>query len=120
MSKRTAAPEQLSLFATLVGGLVGRSCGPVTRDQLAEPLEGPAGFKLADDVDKVFVRIEPEQQAAIDEGEGSRQALAATGRAGEEEVAARDGKRSNSSLDPPAVESRNARRRSSAGRIRAG
>jgi hypothetical protein len=105
MSKPAPAPEQLSLFATLVGGLLsGSRGGPAARNELAEPFQGPPGLELADDVDKVFVRVQPEQQTAIDQREGSRQALAATRRAGEEEVAACDGKGPDSSFDAPAVD----------------
>ena len=68
MSKPAAAPEQLSLFGALVSGLLSEPLGgPAARDEVAEQPQGPAGFELADHVDQVFVRIESEQQAAVDE-----------------------------------------------------
>jgi hypothetical protein len=82
MSKPAAPPEQLSLFAALVGGLVGDPLGrPAARDEVAEQLQWPASFELADHVDQVLVGVEPQQQAAVDQGEGRRQALSAASRA---------------------------------------
>jgi hypothetical protein len=105
MSKPAAPPEQLSLFAALVGGLVRRPLrGPAARDEIAEQLLGPAGFELADHVDQVLVGVEAEQQAAVDEGEGRGEALTTASRPGEEEVATRHSKGTDSPLDAPAVD----------------
>ena len=105
MSKSAASPEQLSLFTALVGGLLSRPLGgPAVRDEVAEQLQGPTGFELADHVNQVLVGVQPQQQAAVDESESSRQALSAARRAGEEEVPASDGERPNSPLDAPAVD----------------
>src|SRR5690606_41253529 len=87
------------------GGLVSGPMGrPAARDEVAEQLQGPAGFELANHVDQVLVGVESEQQAAVDESESSRQALSAASGASEEEVSSSDGKGPNSPLDAPAVD----------------
>jgi len=59
MSKPAAPPEQLGLFAAVVGGLVSRALGgPAARDEVSEQPQGPAVLELPDDVDHILVGVE--------------------------------------------------------------
>src|SRR5688572_4708896 len=109
MLEPTSAGRPRAPVAEPRGGLLGALLsgmleGPARGHQLGETAQRPARFELADDVEQVNVRVDAENEAAIDEGEDGRKPLTAASGAGEEEVPAGHGVRPNATLGAAVVD----------------
>jgi len=76
-------PAGFNLLGSMLSGLLGE---PTRRGELTEAFQRPAGLDSIDDVDKVGVGVDAEDDAIIHEGECSGEPLAAADGPGEEKV----------------------------------
>gem|GEM_PF-3464748 len=97
----TSNGRQPSLLGSVLSGLLAR---PAVRDELGELTQTPATLEFVDDVGQVWVRVDSQDQATVDQREGCGQALTATHRAGEQKPTTCHGERPDPSLGPAIVD----------------